>query len=84
MIFVLVLERERSEKLIFFISKAVKSAKLRYQKIERVTYVIVITRKLMPYTQWHRVMMKINYPIFHILNKQNLAGRMVSWFVKRS
>lgn len=46
--------------------------------------ILITTRKLRSYFQRHGVMVKINYPIFQILKKPDLEGRMVSWFIEIS
>lgn len=59
--------------------------KLRYKKIERLTFSVVITiRKLSPHFQGNHMVVKTNYPIRQILNKPDLTGRMMSWLFKLS
>ncbi|RDX85693.1 hypothetical protein CR513_33078, partial [Mucuna pruriens] len=58
---------------------------LRYQKIEKVALVIVITtRKLRPYFQSHPIICRTDLPIRQILRKLDLAGRMIGWVVELS
>ena len=62
-----------------------KGAELRYQKIERLALAIITTaRKLHPYFQSHKIIVKTNYAVKQVLSKPDLAGRMVSWSVELS
>jgi len=58
---------------------------LRYQKIECLALTVVTTaRKLRPYFQSHKIVVKSNYPIKQVLSKPDLAGRMVAWSIELS
>jgi len=46
--------------------------------------IIKTARKLRPYFQSHKIIVKTNYPVKQVLSKPDLAGRMVSWSVKLS
>jgi hypothetical protein len=82
---VLVEDSETSEKPIYFVSRVFKGAELRYQKIERVALAVVTTaRKLCPYFQSHKIVVKSDYPIRQVLGKPDLAGRMVAWSIELS
>jgi len=62
-----------------------KGAELQYQKIKRLALTIITTaRKLHPYFQSHKIIVKTNYAVKQVLSKPNLAGRMVSWSVELS
>jgi len=79
MSFVLTEDCEEWEKLVYFISKVFKGVELRYQKIERLALAIIITaRKLRPYFQSRKIMVKTNFLVKQVLSKPDLAGRMVS------
>ncbi|GAU41814.1 hypothetical protein TSUD_299800 [Trifolium subterraneum] len=81
----LVQEIEGVEKPIYFVSRTLRGAETRYQKIERLSLVVVITaRKLRQYFQSHQVVVKTNYPIKNVLRKPGLTGRMVAWSVELS
>jgi hypothetical protein len=82
---VLVEDSDTGEKPIYFVSKVFKGAKLRYQKLERLVIAIVTTvRKLRPYFQSHKIVIKSNYPIKQVLRKPDLARRMVAWSIELS
>lgn len=82
---VLVEESEVGEKPIYYVSRVFKGAKLPYQKIECLALAVVTTaRKLRPYFQSHKIVVKSNYPIRQVLGKPDLAGRMVAWSIELS
>jgi len=59
---------------VYFVSKVFKGAELRYQEIERLALAIITTaRKLGPYFQSHKIIVKMNYPIKQVLSKPDLA-----------
>lgn len=82
---VLVEETDDREKPIYFVSRVLKGAELRYQKIEKLALAVIVTaRKLRSYFQSHKVVIRTNYPVKQILGKLDLAGRMLSWSVELS
>nr|KYP34257.1 hypothetical protein KK1_044815 [Cajanus cajan] len=53
--------------------------------IEKLTLALVTAAQhLRPYFQSHQVVVKTNYPIKQILQKPELAGRMITWSVELS
>ncbi|PNY11290.1 gag-pol polyprotein [Trifolium pratense] len=82
---VLVQEVEGEEKPIYFVSRTLRGAEARYQRIERLSLAIVVTaRKLRQYFQIHKVVVRADYPIKNVLRNPDLAGRMVAWSVELS
>jgi len=82
---VLVEDSEAGERPVYFVSRVLKGAELRYQKIERLALAVVVTtRKLRSYFQGQRIIVKSNYPIKQVLGKPDLAGRMVTWSIELS
>ncbi|GAU21317.1 hypothetical protein TSUD_372110 [Trifolium subterraneum] len=74
-----------SEKPVYFVSRTLRGAETRYQKIERLSLAVVITtHKLRQYFQSHQVVLKTDYPIKNVLSKPDLVGRMVAWSVELS
>jgi len=70
---------------VYYISKALHDAELRYQTVEKVILALVITtRRLRPYFQGNEVIVKSDYPIHKVLRQPDLAGRMVGWSVELS
>jgi len=80
---VLVDDSDSGEKPIYFVSKVFRGAELKYQKIELLALAVVITaRKLRPYFQSHKIVVKTNFPIKQVLGKPDLVGRMVAWSIE--
>jgi len=53
--------------------------------IEKVALALVLTaRRMRPYFQNHAITVRTNYPIYKILSKPDLAGRMIGWSVELS
>jgi len=51
--------------------------------IEKVALALVLTTRWMhPYFQNHSIIVRTIYPIFKILSKPDLAGRMIGWSVE--
>jgi hypothetical protein len=82
---VLVQEEGKEQKPVYFTSKVLHGAELRYQKIEKVALALLSSaRKLRPYFQSHTVIVRSDQPIRQVLQKPDLAGRMVTWSVELS
>nr|KYP58844.1 Retrovirus-related Pol polyprotein from transposon 17.6 [Cajanus cajan] len=82
---VLVQEKGSSQMPVYFVSKVLQGAKVRYQKIEKLAFTILITaRKLRNYFQSYEIIIRTNYPIRQVLQKPDLAGRMMKWSIKLS
>ncbi|MCH92567.1 hypothetical protein A2U01_0013507 [Trifolium medium] len=80
---VLVQEIKGEEKPIYFVSRILRGAEVRYQRIERLSLSVVVTaRKLRKYFQSHKIVVKTDFPIKNVLRKPDLAGRMVAWSVE--
>jgi len=81
----LVQETEGEERSVYFVSRTLHSAETRYQMIEKVALALVLmTRRMRPYFQNHFMIVRTDYPIFKILSKPDLAGRMIGWSVELS
>src|ERR1051325_2715217 len=82
---VLVQDTEEGERPVYFVSKVLKGAEVRYQKIEKLALALVTTaRKLRNYFLVHPVQVKTNSPLKKVFKKPHLAGRMVSWALELS
>ena len=80
---VLVQEVGKEQKPLYFISKVLHGAEVRYQKIEKVALAIISSAtKLRPYFQSHTIIVRTDQPIRQVLHKPDLAGRMVAWSVE--
>jgi hypothetical protein len=81
----LVQEVEGEEKPIYFVSRTLRGAELRYQKFEKLSLAIIVTaRRLCQYFQSHKVIVKTDHPIKQVLKKPDLAGKMVVWSIELS
>lgn len=62
-----------------------KGDELRYQKIGKLAVTLItITRRLRPYFQGHKIIVRNNHPIEKVVRKLDLTGRMVLWSVELS
>nr|KYP35075.1 Retrovirus-related Pol polyprotein from transposon 17.6 [Cajanus cajan] len=82
---VLVQEKGNPQLPIYFVSRVLQGAESRYQKIEKLALTIVITaRKLRHYFQSYETAIRTDYPIRQVLQKPDLAGRMMKWSIELS
>jgi len=73
------------QRLVYFISRVLQSAKTRYQLIEKIALALLTTaRRLLQYFQSHQVIVRTDHPIAKILRKPDLAGRMIAWSIELS
>ncbi|RDX87980.1 hypothetical protein CR513_30480, partial [Mucuna pruriens] len=76
-------EEEGEQQPIYYISKVLQGAELRYQKIKKVSLAIIVTaKKLRSYFQSHPVTCRTDLPIKQILQKLDLVGRTTGWVVE--
>nr|KYP74292.1 Retrovirus-related Pol polyprotein from transposon 297 family [Cajanus cajan] len=67
------------------LSRVLQGAEVCYQKIEKLALTIVITaRKLRHYFQSYKMVIRTDYPIRQVLQKPDLAGRMMKWSIELS
>jgi len=70
---------------VYFVNRTLQDPETRYQMVEKLVLSLVHTaRHLRPYFQNHNIIVKIDYPIQKILQKPDIAGRMLSWVVELS
>ncbi|XP_057443853.1 uncharacterized protein LOC130736009 [Lotus japonicus] len=82
---VLVREEEGVQLPVYFVSRSLKGAELRYPMLEKVALTLLNTaRRLRRYFQVHRIIVCTDQPIRQVLHKPDLAGRMVSWSIELS
>ena len=63
---------------MYFISRMLHANETRYQRIENFAFTLVLTTKWMrTYFQNHVILVRTDYPIFKILSKPDLTGRMI-------
>jgi len=82
---VLVQEQDQVQRPIYFVSKALQGPKLRYQSLEKAALAVVFSaRRLRHYFHSFTVVVMTNLPIQKVLQKPDVAGRMVRWAVELS
>ncbi|XP_020202547.1 uncharacterized protein LOC109788270 [Cajanus cajan] len=82
---VLVQETGNSQLPVYFVSRVLQGAEVRYQKIEKLALAILVTAcKLRHYFQSYEVVVRTDHPIRQVLQKPDLAGRMMKWSVELS
>ncbi|XP_057452113.1 uncharacterized protein LOC130743916 [Lotus japonicus] len=82
---VLIREEEGRQLPVYFVSRSLKGAELRYKMLEKVALTLLTTaRQLRRYFQAHRIVVRTDQPVRQVLHKPDLAGRMVSWSIELS
>jgi len=82
---VLVQEQDQLQKPIYFVSKVLQGPEVRYQALKKATLAVVFsTRRLRHYFQSFTVVVMTDLPIRKVLQKLDVAGRMVRWAVEFS
>ncbi|XP_057739838.1 uncharacterized protein LOC130956919 [Arachis stenosperma] len=82
---VLIREEERAQQPVYFVSRALQGAELRYSKLEKLALALLTTsRRLKQYFQGHQIVVRIDQGIRQVLQKPNLAGRMMTWSIEFS
>jgi len=83
--FVLVQEQDQVQKPIYFVSKALQGPKTRYQSLEKAALAVVFSgRRLRHYFHSFTVVVMTDLPIQKVLQKPDVAERMVRWTVELS
>nr|XP_025684941.1 uncharacterized protein LOC112785716 [Arachis hypogaea] len=82
---VLVLKEGKVQQSIYFVSKALQGAELRYSKLEKLALALLTSsRRLRQYFQGHQVVVRTDQGIRQVLQKPDLAGRMMTWAIELS
>nr|XP_025703934.1 uncharacterized protein LOC112805819 [Arachis hypogaea] len=82
---VLVREEGKAQQLIYFVSRTLQEAEFRYCKLERLALALLhSSRRLRQYFQSHKVVVRMDQAICQVLQKPDLARRMMTWAVKLS
>ncbi|XP_068500838.1 uncharacterized protein [Phaseolus vulgaris] len=82
---VLVQEQDQVQNPIYFVSKALQGPETRYQSLEKAALAVVFSaRRLRHYFHSFTVVVMTNLPIQKVLQKPDVAGRMVRWAVELS
>ena len=82
---VLIKEVGKLQKLVYYISKALRGVEGRYSLMEKLAFSLVtVARKLMPYFQAYVINILTNYSLKKTINKLEVAGRLIQWVVELS
>lgn len=77
---VLVRETNLRQCPVYFVSKVLQGAWIRYQKIEKGALALVVAaRRMRPYSVAHQVVVRTNQPIRKILHRPHLVERIIKW-----
>ncbi|KAL2230582.1 UNVERIFIED_CONTAM: Retrovirus-related Pol polyprotein from transposon [Sesamum indicum] len=80
---VLVREEANNQNPIYYVSKMLQGAELRYSEMEKLALALVVTaRKLRPYFQSHKVVVLTNHPLKHVMSRSEASGRLIKWAVE--
>jgi len=76
---------QEQQQLIYFTDRPLQGAEIRYQVIKKVALAFLYAaRRLRPYFQSDRIIVKIDYLIGKVLQKHKLASHMIAWSVELS
>ncbi|XP_015942775.1 uncharacterized protein LOC107468047 [Arachis duranensis] len=82
---VLVAENNKTQQPVYFVSKSLQNAELRYPKLEKLAYALIFSaRRLRPYFQSHTINVRTSQPLRQILARPELAGRLIKWSIELS
>ncbi|XP_015964818.1 uncharacterized protein LOC107488572 [Arachis duranensis] len=82
---VLVREDGKAQQPVYFVSRALQGAELRYSKLEKLALALLTSsRRLKQYFQSHQVVVRTDQGIRQVLQKPDLAGRMMTWSIELS
>ncbi|XP_015973656.1 uncharacterized protein LOC107496840 [Arachis duranensis] len=80
---VLVREEGRAQQPVYFMSRALQGAELRYNKLEKLALALLTSsRRLKQYFQSHRIVVRTDQGIRQVLQKPE--GRMMTWSIELS
>nr|XP_025616244.1 uncharacterized protein LOC112708272 [Arachis hypogaea] len=81
----LVTETDRNQQPVYFVSKSLQNAELRYPRLEKLALALVFSsRRLRPYFQSHTIIVRTGQPLRQVLSKPELAGRLIKWAIELS
>ncbi|XP_077245991.1 uncharacterized protein LOC143885822 [Tasmannia lanceolata] len=82
---VLVREEHNQHKTIYYVSKVLHDAEIRYQRFQKLVYALIMAaRKLRPYFQAHIIKVLTDQPLRQVLHRLDISGQLVKWAVELS
>lgn len=80
---ILLTDTKGVQKPIYYVSKRLLDAELRYPEVKKLAYALIIsTRKLLYYHLADQVVVLTNYPVKQILIKPKVSGRLQKWAIE--
>ena len=80
---VLIREEEKVQHPVYYTSRALRGAEVRYPKIEKIDFAIVTSaRRLRPYFQAHSIKILTDQSMRQTLHKPETSGRLIQWSVE--
>ncbi|XP_011100179.1 uncharacterized protein LOC105178414 [Sesamum indicum] len=80
---VLIKEENKIQNPVYYVSKMLQGAETRYTEIKKLALAVVVTaRKLRPYFQSHKIVVRTNHPLRNILSRPEASRRMIKWAVE--
>ncbi|KAL5733797.1 hypothetical protein ACOSP7_031658 [Xanthoceras sorbifolium] len=81
----LIREEDGTQRVVYYISKALMNLGTRYTKVEKIVLALIISaRRHRPYFEAHPITVLTNYPLRQVMQKLKASGRMIKWSVELS
>ena len=81
----LIRDKDRVQHPVYYCSRALRGAKERYPKMEKLILALVTTpRKLSPYFHAYTIEIPTEYPMKQVLHKPETSGRLMKWAIELS
>ena len=81
----LVREEEKMQKLVYYVSRALRGAEERYRPMEKLAFALVTTaQKLKLYFQTHTVIVLTNKCLQRAMSNPEAVGQMALWAIELS
>ncbi|KAK8921036.1 hypothetical protein KSP39_PZI020693 [Platanthera zijinensis] len=82
---VLVREEGKRQFPIYYVSRVLKKAELKYPILEKLAFALIVSaRKLRPYFQAHAIQVVTDHPLRRILEGVEHSGRLAKWSIELS
>ncbi|KAL5732314.1 hypothetical protein ACOSQ2_032006 [Xanthoceras sorbifolium] len=81
----LIREEDGTQRVVYYISKALMNLGTRYTEVEKIVLALIISaRRHRPYFEAHPITVLTNYPLRQVMQKLEASGRMIKWSVELS